>query len=74
MIRRPTLSPDAGPGNGPAPFIHGEGCWHREGSNGSGADSAVRLLPPFRGVPPFRGACSGLGAAAQADHGSRRFA
>src|SRR5215831_8786654 len=56
MIQTPTLNSDAGPGNGPAPFIHGEGCWHRIGVSGDRSCPELSTFVHCRNCPVFAAA------------------
>ncbi len=60
MIRRPNLSLDAGPGNGSAPFIHGEGCWHRIGVSGDRSCPELSTFVHCRNCPAFAAAARGF--------------
>jgi chemotaxis-related protein WspD len=54
MIR--TMSPDAGPGNGLAPFNHGDGCWHRIGVSGDRSCPELSTFVHCRNCPAFAAA------------------
>jgi chemotaxis-related protein WspD len=56
MIRKPTLSPDAGPGDGPTPFIHGAGCWYRIGVSGDRSCPELNTFVHCRNCPAFAAA------------------
>jgi chemotaxis-related protein WspD len=56
MTRDPTASPDAGLGNGPAPFIHGAGCWHRIGVSGDRSCPELSTFVHCRNCPAFAAA------------------
>ena len=54
MIR--TMTPDAGPGNGLAPFDHGDGCWHRIGVSGDRSCPELSTFVHCRNCPAFAAA------------------
>src|ERR1700722_15873698 len=54
MIR--SMSPDAGPGNGLAPFNHGDGCWHRIGVSGDRSCPELSTFVHCRNCPAFAAA------------------
>ena len=56
MIRMLRLAPDDGPGNGPGPFIHGEGCWHRIGVSGDRSCPELSTFVHCRNCPAFAAA------------------
>jgi chemotaxis-related protein WspD len=60
MNREPISSLDAGMGNGPAPFIHGEGCWHRIGVSGDRSCPELSTFVHCRNCPAFAAAARGF--------------
>ena len=54
MIR--TMTPEADPGNGPTPFIHGDGCWHRIGVSGDRSCPELSTFVHCRNCPAFAAA------------------
>ena len=50
------MTPDAGPGNGPAPFDHGDGCWHRIGVSGDRSCPELSTFVHCRNCPVFAAA------------------
>jgi chemotaxis-related protein WspD len=56
MIRTLKLAPDDGPGNGPGPFSHGEGCWHRIGVSGDRSCPELTTFVHCRNCPAFAAA------------------
>jgi chemotaxis-related protein WspD len=60
MIRTPRLTSDATPGNGPGPFLHGEGCWHRIGVSGDRSCPELNTFVHCRNCPAFAAAARGF--------------
>jgi chemotaxis-related protein WspD len=51
-----TLTPDAGPGNGPTLQLHGDGCWHRIGVSGDRSCPELSTFVHCRNCPAFAAA------------------